>query len=61
MLLAFFAVKEKGNVFLEVKNLSKKTGRGFSGSGSQLNPTHSSLSEFPLPGVDPSVNGQFAR
>ena len=61
MLLAFFAVKEKDNVILEVKKSFKKIGRGFSGSGSrQLNPTHSSVSEFPLPGAGSSVNGQFA-
>ena len=27
----------------------------------QLNPSHSSASEFPLPEVDSSVNGQFAQ
>ena len=39
----------------------KKIGKGFSGSGSQLNPTHNSVGEFPLPEFGSSVNGQFAR
>ena len=50
MLLAIFAAKEKNNVILEVEKFSNIR-RGFSGSFRQLNPTHSSVSELPLPGV----------
>ena len=61
-MLAFVAVKEKGNVILEVKNLSKKLGEVLVGrAASSTYPTHSSVSEFPLFMVGSSVNEQFAH
>ena len=45
-----YSGRERQRYFGSKKSF-KKIGRGFSGSGSQLNPTHSSVSEFPLPGV----------
>ena len=52
MLLALIAVKEKGDVILKIYFVPNIR-RGLSGVGSQLNPTDSSVSDFPVAGVFP--------